>query len=429
MFEVINGSGVEEEKDDDKKRGSLEYKVEKAIIETISGDEEIRWYITKDGLPEYLVNDFIESKSIKKINTGKKYAYSLVKFLNFIGGKGIHYTKCTTIQAKLYVRYLIFGEMEDLKVLDKSHRISMSTLRGDITVMTEFYKYLRDEEADTNIVMKDGTITNKYAFLYGQIFEVDYSKIVDSNVGNLSKGKRYIKWYSEEEIEAISSNFTTLRDKVVFLLTVEGGMRIDEVLSLQMESIDHIDRTVQPIRSKRKEDGSEQIRIVALTEETYKLLNDYIDNERATAESESGQFINEVFINLNKGKNQGLPLKYSNYREILKTAAKKAGLNPKLIRTHSGRSTKVDALLEHQVKYPEDNLTDEIIRQMMGWEDGNSIQPYKNSGNKAIALAASNKVIKRKAVSKSDDVPQQEINLKIKDMSEKVFEKKKKPKE
>lgn len=407
MFEVINGIGVEEGKDNDEKKDILEYKVEKAIIETIGGDEEIRWYITVNGLPEYLVNDFIESKSIKKINTGKKYAYSLVKFLNFIGSKGIHYTKCTTVQAKLYVRYLIFGEMEDLKIMDKSHRISMSTLRGDITVMTEFYKYLRDEEADMNIVMKDGTITNKYAFLYGQIFEFDYFKIVDSNVGNLSKGKEYIKWYSEEEIEAISSNFTTIRDKVVFLLTVEGGMRIDEVLSLEMTSIDHIDRTVQPIRSKRQEDGSEQIRVIALTEETYKLLNDYIDNERAAAESESNRFINEIFINLNKGKNQGRPLKYNNYRGILKTAAKKAGLNEELIRTHSGRSTKVDSLLEHQVKYPEDNLTDEIIRQIMGWEDCNSIQPYKNRGNKAIALAASNKIFKRRDANNNNDVPQQ----------------------
>lgn len=395
MFEVINGSTVEETNGVRKKNAKFRYKVEKAILESISGNEEERWYITKDGLPEYLVNDFIESKSMKKISTGRKYAYSLSKFLNFIGDKGIHYTSCTTIQAKHYVRYLIFGEMQDLKRLDKSHRISISTLRGDITAMTEFYKFLKDEETAMNITMEDGTVVNKKAFLYGQIFETDYSRIVNTNIGNLKQGKPYIKWYSSEEIKAICSNFTTLRDEVIFLLTVEGGMRIDEVLSLKLESIDHIERTVQPTRSKRKEDGSEEIRIVALSEETYKLLNDYIDTERAVAESESGNFIDEVFINLRKGKNQGLQLTYSNYREILRTSATKAGLDANLIRTHSGRSSKVDALLEHQVKYPEDNLTDEIIRQIMGWEDGNSIQPYKNRGNKVIARAAADKVFRR----------------------------------
>lgn len=373
-----------------------DFKVEKAKVATKSENFELRWIITKNGIPEYQVNDFIEDKSTKKISTGKTYAFSLVKFLNFLAKRGVNYSECTQFLAKQYVNYLIYGEMEDLRVIDASQRVTYSTVSKDITVMTEFFKYLRDEENEMLMTLKDKKMTNKKAFLYGQIFEFNYSKILDKNLGSLNIGRSYIKWYSEEQIKAISSNFSGLRDKAIFLLTVEGGMRIDEVLSLKLDSIDHSEQIVQPTRSKRKKDGSDEIRLVALTNETYKLLNDYIDTERAIAESESGMFIDEVFINLRKGETQGFPLKYHNILKIIKRAAMKAGLDSKEIRTHSGRSTKVDELLMHQVQYPEDNLTDEIIRQMMGWSDGNSIEPYKNRGNKVIAKSAAEKVSRRK---------------------------------
>lgn len=372
----------------------IPYKVEKAKIETDEGDFIERRVITRDGIPEYQVNDFLLDKGLSKKTTNYTYAYSLVKLLNFLRARNIEYVDCTQYQAKQYVRYLIFGEMEDLKVLDQKNKVSYSTISRDITVMNEFFRFLKSEQIDIQMQFENKKIARKRAFLYGQIVDYDYIKIVEKNVKNLKPSKRYLKWYEEEHKNSILSNFTCKRDSVVFLLTLEG-MRIDEVLSLQLQNIDYVEQTVQPSRSKRKRDlveGDEEIRIVSLPTDTFEKLNEYIETERADAESESGIFSDHVFINIKRNSSQGKVLTYHNYRKILKGASRRGGLDSKTIRTHSGRSTKVNELLEHQVLHPEDHVTDEMIRQMMGWESPDSINPYKNRQNKVIAKAAAEKV-------------------------------------
>lgn len=378
------------------------FKVEKAKFETDMGDYEDRYIITKNSIPEYLVNTFLGEKAVVKASTSKTYAYSLVKLLNFLAERNIHYLDCTEYYAKQYVRTLLLGDMEDLRIKDDRNKNAYSTIRKDVTVLTEFYKFLKSEQANLKMNLKYKRMANKRSYMYGQIFEFDYVKrIVDVNIRNLKPSKEYIKWYSDEQINAIISHFSTLRDEAIFLLTLQG-MRIDEVLSLMLDSINEIDGTVQPTRSKGKRDlieygeESSEIRNVSIPPKSFEVLQNYIMTERAQAESESGIYIDNVFINIRKGENQGEPLKYHNYLKILKNVARKAGLNINQIRTHSGRSTKVNELQEHQVLHPEDGITDEIIVDIMGWAGSSTLKAYKNRGNKVIAKAASEKVYRYK---------------------------------
>lgn len=390
------------------------YKVERGQLKTDTGDYIVRWFITKNGLPEYQVNEFLMQKGLEKKKTSYSYAYSLIKLLRFLQKRNINYLDCTQFQARQYVRSLVNGDMDDLIIKNTTTKVTYSTISTDITVMTEFFKFLKDEQIEIKMELKYEKKAKKRAFLYGQIFEYNYGKIVDKNITNLKPSKKYLKWYEDNEIEAIRSNFTTLRDEVVFLMTLEG-MRIDEVLSLKLDSMDDIEQTVQPTRSKRKIDDSNEIRIVSLPTSTYDLLNKYLFTERANAESESETFSDYIFINLRKGRNQGKELSYHNYLKILKDAAARAGLDRKKIRTHSGRSTKVNELLEHQVLYPEDNITDEIIREIMGWSSPDSIEPYKNRGNRVIAKSAAQKVYRRREERKSS-LTKEEISKKNKEL-------------
>lgn len=238
--------------------------------------------------------------------------------------------------------------------------------------------------------------------MYGQIYEFNYmEKIVSGHAKNLKPGREYIKWYEDDQIGAILSNFNTIRDEVVFLLTLEG-MRIDEVLSIKLDGVDEEEKTVQPSRSKGKQDSEEyesnknEIRIVSIPEKSFERLITYLYGERQDAEAESGIYDDYLFINLNRGKNQGKPLSYYNYLKVLKRTAQRAGLDSRKIRTHSGRSTKVNQLQEHQVLYPEDNITDSMIKEILGWKSIQTIDAYKNKGNKVILKSASEKVYRRK---------------------------------
>lgn len=377
------------------------YKVEKAKLPTIGGEYKIRWFITKDSLPIYEVNAFIEENSLRKISTGKKYAFSLVKFLNYLNLINISYTKATSSTIKKFLLWQIRGYEKSLKIKSLDTQISYSTLQGDISAIKNFYRYLIKEEADVSVEFYNSKKkVNKNSFYYGQIYETDFIEILDKHIETLKASKEYIKWYTDEEIESILSNLETLRDKAIFLIQLEG-LRIDEALSVRLSDYNQFERLIQPSRSKGKttidkNNTQNTLRVIVLDERTAEILDNYILTERANAENESNKFNNWLFINLRAGENQGDVLSQNNYRNILKRASKRAGIDPDQIRTHSGRSTKVNQLLEHQVKFPEDNINDVVIKEIMGWKDINTINYYKNNNNKTFAKEVAKKVHRRK---------------------------------
>lgn len=428
MMNLSNEGGKEK---DYIQRHIPHYKVEKAQIRT-DDEYEVHYLITADGIPEYLVNDFLLEKSRKSLKTAKTYASSLVKLLNFLRSKNVHYLDCTEYLAKQYVRCLVLGEMEDLAIKSTKNRVTYSTLKGDVNVLNEFYKFLYEEQKELKLDVRYSKKAKSRSYLYGQIFEFDYmEKIVSAHVRNLKPSREYIRWYEDEQIGALLSNFNTIRDEVVFLLTLEG-MRIDEVLSIKLDGINEEDRTVQPTRSKRKQDSEEydsdknETRIVSIPESSFDQLIKYLYGERQDAEAESGIYDEYLFINLNRGENQGKPLTYENYRKILKRTAERAGFDSKKIKTHNGRSTKVNQLQEHQVLHPEDNVTDEMIRLIMGWDSTQTIDAYKNRGNRVIQKSASDKIYRHR---KEPKKMQEEYENKCKDINERVYKYKKEPKE
>ena len=107
-------------------------------------------------------------------------------------------------------------------------------------------------------------------------------------------------------------------------------------------------------------------------------------------------FPDELFLNLREDEYMGQPLGYRNVISILKGVANKAGLNPKMIRTHSGRSTKTMELLDYQAEHPEDNITDEQIREIMRWTHPSSIYPYINTKDRRISVKTAKKIAESK---------------------------------
>ncbi|MCC5909501.1 MAG: tyrosine-type recombinase/integrase [Clostridiaceae bacterium] len=365
-----------------------------------TGEEEsiYRWFITDGGIPLFDVNEWLDEKSFKCLNTGKTYANELVKFLNFLDLKDISYLYASNKDIKNYIKFLIYKNLYDVDVLSFKASVTYGTIRKNLSVITGFYKWLEDEveNLDVEFKRKVSQIGAKKSYYYGQIWSKDYSSIIDVYIKTLKPTKEYIKWYTDEEIEAILSNFNNLRDKAMFLCMLEG-MRIDEVISIKLEDYSSDDKELKPSRSKSK-----WLRSIQLPEATCKVIDDYIFTERADAEIESHKIIEYLFINIKKGKYQGLSIGYRNYYGVLKKCAARAGISPEKIRTHSGRSTKTMDLLKHQVLYPEDNLSDAQILEIMGWKSIDSLEPYRNHENKIIAKTAAEKINKKRKRSNGD---------------------------
>lgn len=372
------------------------YRAVKFRFKRYDGTEFERYMIVKHHIPLFRVNQWLEMKGMRKPTTGREYAKKLVVFLNWLDSKGISYENATNKDVQQFLHSLIFGDLRNNKILSLQSSVSTSTLNKYVTIITKFYAWLDDVVA-TEMVFKTKTVYANKSYFYGQIYSYEYKYLVDSYVSMLKPNKEYTKWYDEQTKQVLNENFLTLRDQAVFRLTLEG-MRIDEVLSVTLDSYNALEKTVQPTRSKGRNDAtstSNHLRIIALPSDTCEIINRYIQTERVDAEIQSQKLNQYLFINLNQGKVQGEPLKYRNYLRILKSCAKRAGLDDSKIRTHNGRSTKTMEFLEHQALYPEDNITDIAILESMGWRNSSSIDSYRNHNNQIIAKTVMEKLHKR----------------------------------
>ncbi len=369
--------------------------VKKATGCTVNGNKKVFYQILNNKIPMFTVNKFLEFIGSNSENTGYQYANRLCNFLKFLNDKrNKNYMEATKQDVTKFVDSLLF-ESDGFFRVDKG-RVSYNTVSAYLTVIKRFYLYLEDAlDEEINIDFKKAKRSAKHTYLYGQIWDLDFKELLNGREEKMKSVIEYEKWYTDEQIEAIEDNLNSLRDKAIFALTLEG-LRIDEVLSLRVEDIDFDKNKVYPYRSKGRETGKTD-REVVMKQSTSKLLNDYMFNERDIAlmdkEEVDNEFIYpaEMFINIKKGESLAQPLKYRNYIEILKKAGDRAGLDYKKIRTHSGRSTKTMELLYYQAENP-DKLTDEQIRQYMGWGSADSINPYINRMDERLGIKTAQKI-------------------------------------
>lgn len=367
------------------------FMVKRFLFETKSGGMVCRFMLTDHLIPMLVPNQYIEIKSVNKLGTGKNCAYKLCVFLNFLHEKyHAQYDAATNKQVLAFIDYLVYGNRDDLKIADPQDSLCYSTLSGYTSVITDFYRWL-DQTYGSEIVFYEGERKCRtQSYLYGQIYTYQYKYLINRILPDVKGRREYIKWYTYEEKKLLCGGFLTLRDEAVFRLTLEG-FRIDEVLSMRLENYNAVERLIQPSRSKRKQSALQghqnKLRTVRISEETAQVLNQYLFVERPSAENAGGIISDWIFLNL-KGNSVGTPLAYHNYLKILKTCARRCRLDESKIRTHSGRSTKVMEVLEHDVLYPDEAKSEIQIKGLFGWSNIDSINPYMNHNSEIMACAA-----------------------------------------
>lgn len=367
------------------------FKVKRFLFETRRGEPILRFMLTDSLIPMLEPNQFIEMKSVNKLASGRVNAVKLSVYFNYLHEyERIEYDAANNKNVQRFLSFLIYGDCNDLKIIHPEDSICYSTLQGYISVITEFYKWL-DRNYETKMFFYTESQRKSHSYFYGQIYSCNYQYIVKRLLPDVKGRRLYIKWYDESDKEKLCSNFYTLRDEAVFRLTLEG-FRIDEVISMKLLNYNPIDRLIQPSRSKLRQsatDGHEnRLRTIRISEETADAIDKYIYEERIIAENKSGVTSDWIFINLRAGKNFGMPLAYHNYLAILKGCAKRAGMDAAMIRTHSGRSTKVMDMLEEGAADSAKRKSKLQIMLHFGWRNIDAIQPYMNYNSEIMANAA-----------------------------------------
>ncbi|WP_227937008.1 tyrosine-type recombinase/integrase [Alkalihalobacillus deserti] len=192
------------------------------------------------------------------------------------------------------------------------------------------------------------------------------------------KEQIHIKWFSQDQINAIVESLPTLRDKIIFEINIETGMRIGEILGLKLK---HFEPN-EGILSIKKEENIENEALAKTNERELPISGElserielYIRGERLDSLTDN---VDYIFLNW-KGSAKGGPLKPTNYLRIIKRAAERGGFDQSEIRTHSGISTLaqqlVDALNDRKV-------TEAFILEQFGWGSMDTLKRYVTTFNR-----------------------------------------------
>lgn len=372
------------------------YTVEKAIFphELVGAREE---YLIQDSTLKCYplqANCFIKYKATLSVGIGKQYAYRLCKYLNFLRtNKSKEYYEATEKDVHDFFYSLMFGSKNDIIYIG-SAKVTYQTLIMYHSILSGFYRYVQSRGIKLSLELRRDQRSNKYSFFYGQTYTQNVFEIIDRSMLKLKAKKDYDEFYDFNDRERILKSFLTVRDEVIFRLSLLG-CRIDEILSLRI--FDYNDQTggVSLYSSKGKETANVNA-IIQLDNATITALNNYIENERAPVIKEfihsNKQVPVALFLNMKKGDSYGKPLTYRNYLSILKRACSRVGYESSKIRTHSGRKTRNMDLMHIQQEHPELNLTDLTIQQMMRWKSPESQNPYRNSRDKKTQQYIASKI-------------------------------------
>jgi integrase len=274
----------------------------------------------------------------------------------------------------------MYGVQNDIIYIG-SAMVTYQTLSNYHTILTGYYRYVQSRGIKLCLELRKDSKSNKYSFFYGQTYSQSVLNIIDRGLLKLKSKREYNEFYDFDDRDLILQSFLTIRDEVIFRLSLLG-CRIDEILSLRIIDYDDQGGHISLYSSKGKE-TSRVNALIQLDKNTILALNNYIENERTPIVkyniSKNRQLPESLFLNIKAGDSFGKPLLYRNYLTILKRSCSRVGFDSSKIRTHSGRKTRNMDLLHIQQDYPELNLSDLTIQHMMRWKSPESQIPYRNT--------------------------------------------------
>ncbi|EON5807458.1 tyrosine-type recombinase/integrase [Escherichia coli] len=314
------------------------YKVKKFIMS--SGERGCLILDKKSNLPTYYQNLFLTTDIRNRgatASTMEIVATNLLIFSNFLDGRGIDIIERVELK-----KYLSVAEIDDLvryakqrfdrqkiiNIKSTNYRfIAKRTFSYRIHVFSRYLKWL------CGLVHSSKGIHAKYEVdVFIESIRAHITRNSSLNMNEISE-----KSLNEEEIKVlfrlleiggIENPFhkeVQVRNRLIFTLLLNLGLRAGELLNLKIDDFDLRDNTLSVVRRHdSKEDGRSYQplvktgeRVIPLSDELAREIFDYISNSREKMTKRKKH--NFLFVAHCTGKNAGEPLSISAYEKVIST--------------------------------------------------------------------------------------------------------------
>ncbi|EFM6358501.1 tyrosine-type recombinase/integrase [Escherichia coli] len=314
------------------------YKVKKFIMS--SGERGCLILDKKSNLPTYYQNLFLTTDIRNRgatASTMEIVATNLLIFSNFLDGRGIDIIERVELK-----KYLSVAEIDDLvryakqrfdrqkiiNIKSTNYRfIAKRTFSYRIHVFSRYLKWL------CGLVHSSKGIHAKYevdVFIESIRAHIPRNSSLNMNeVSEKSLNEEEIKvLFRLLEIGGIENPFhkeVQVRNRLIFTLLLNLGLRAGELLNLKIDDFDLRDNTLSVVRRHdSKEDGRSYQplvktgeRVIPLSDELAREIFDYISNSREKMTKRKKH--NFLFVAHCTGKNAGEPLSISAYEKVIST--------------------------------------------------------------------------------------------------------------
>ena len=265
--------------------------------------------------------EFLENDKKLTMNTLQSYKRDIVQYQEYINKNGLNFLKITTVELDGYFEYL------------KSLNKKTSTISRNLATIRSFYQFL----VRTKKIKKDPTIGVQ-------------SPKVEKKVPSILTSK---------EVELLLDqpkdvDLKGIRDKAMLEFAYATGMRVTEIISLNVEDV-NLETGYVTCKSGKKE------RTVPVGNMSLKALKDYIINARKTMIKDENE--KALFVNVN-----GQRLTRQGFWKIIKYYKEQAHIE-KEITPHVLRHSFATHLLQNGADL-------KSIQTMLGHSDILSTQIY-----------------------------------------------------
>lgn len=315
-----------------------------------------------------IVTEFLDFTYNRRgaFNTSRTYAYGLKYHFEFLEKHEISYLEAPSVPG--------IGQAFFNFLSHPSKGLSPTTINNIISATESFYLFLNDRGLFSVVTNPKPYMGNLFAYK-GMLSFTKKKNMVSSRYTKAQVPKRLPRPIDKDIVKKMLDAFQTPRDKAIFLLALDAGLRIAEILTLKFSDINSFKGEI--FVSLKEDDPhphnlyikgrKERIVPLKLSSEFWGYYDQYVLStpEKGGRPQSKSEYI---FLS-NQGETKGKPLSYDGIRSVFYYWRRKLGINNPKVTLHAGRHTYATTMLEH-------GMSIEVLGEILGHASLSSTKLY-----------------------------------------------------
>lgn len=313
----------------------------------------------------------------KSVNTIRAYGRDLKLYWEFLDYKQYNYQDITPNMIGEFLEYLHEPiHNEKVEYVNVKSKRTGRTINRILSTVNTFYRYQARIERIHNPILMD-EMNRPFNMFKGLLHHGRKSNKIKRSIFKVKENKKAVNIINDSEADEFINALSRKRDRIIFKLMYLAGMRIGEILGLQIEDIpmpnncEYVGVINIFSRDSNRYDQQNKSgqRPVFVPKSLIEEIDYYIINERLKIDTEH----NYLFVSYQK-QNIGKPLTYRGLYEVYKRISRKIGIK---LNFHDLRHSFVTHMVEKGIDIS-------VVRLLAGHKSIYTTEKYTHLSDKHL---------------------------------------------